>query len=138
MKINQPTHSPRPFWLKLLTFGLLILSMLGWMRFFESLNRWQEFIDAGMQPGPWYTAVSGFLTGGLALAAAVGVWRRARWAPAFTRIFVILWLVWLWFDRVFTADSPGALANWPFLAGVSVLILAGVFIALHRGRDRFL
>lgn len=138
MNDSGTTRSKRPLWLKLLAFSLLILAMLGWMRVFESIVRWQEFIAIGMQPGPWYTAFSGLLTGGLALIASIGIWLRARWAPAFTRGFVLIWLAWLWFDRFFIALAPGARVNWPFLLGASVVGLGAVFLALHLGRDRFL
>lgn len=137
MNASAKSHSKRPLWLKLLALGLLILSMLGWMRFFESLVNWQEFIHAGMQPGPWYTAASGLAIGLLALTASIGIWLQARWAPAITRMITILWLAWMAFDRLFVAASPNALSNWPFLACVSILILAGVFFSLHRGKDRF-
>lgn len=138
MNSSDKPRSKRPWWLKLLAFGLLILAMLGWMRFFESVVRWQEFSAVGMQPGPWYTAASGLVIGGLALTAAIGIWLRVRWAPGLTRVTVVFWLAWTAVDRLFVASSPNALANWPFLAGAGVLILAGVIFALQRGRDQFL
>lgn len=138
MNPSGKSRSKRPLWLKILAFSLLILAILGWMRFFESVVRCQEFIHTGMRPGPWYTAASGLVIGGLALAAALGIWLRARWAPWFTRITIVLWLAWMAVDRLIIASSPDALANWPFLAGAGILILAGIFVALQRGRDQFL
>ncbi len=137
MNSSGKTRSKRPLRLKILVFGLLILAMLGWMRFFESLVRWQEFTATGMQPGPWYTAASGLVIGALALAAAIGIWLPSRWAPWLTRITVVYWLAWTAFDRLVVASSPDALANWPFLTGAGILIIAVVLYALHRGREQF-
>lgn len=137
MKLSNPSRSPRPLWLKLMALGFFTLSILGWLRLFESLARWDMLIAIGVQPGPLYTAISGFLTGSLALAASIGLWFHARWAPIYTRAFTILWLTWFWIDRAFISSSPNALANWPFLLGGSVIVLAGVFVLLQRGRDRF-
>lgn len=132
-----PIRSSRPLWLKLLVWALLFLSLLGWLRLAESLARWDLLLAVGARPGPLYTAASGLLIGTLALVSAIGLWLRAVWAPGFTRAFVALWLLWLWLDRWLVASSPDALANWPFLLGSSVLILAIVFLALSLGRDQF-
>lgn len=135
---TNPSHPPRPFWLKFLSFSLLILSTVGWLRLGGSILRWNTLQAIGPNPGPPYMAVTGLFLGILALAASIAIWTRAKWAPLFTQIFIVLWLAWLWLDRAFFASSPNALANWPFLLGASVLVLAIVFLVLQRGRKLFL
>lgn len=138
MNSAGPSRAPRPLWLKLLAFSLLILSTAGWLRLGGSILRWNTLQAIGADPGLLYMAVTGLFLGILALAAAIAIWTRAKRAPLFTQIFIVLWLVWLWIDRAFFASSPNALANWPFLLGASVLVLAIVFLFLQRGRKLFL
>ncbi|MHB0924114.1 MAG: hypothetical protein ACYC3H_09140 [Bellilinea sp.] len=138
MNSSSPARPPRPFWLKLLALSLLILSTAGWLRMGGSILRWNTLQAVGADPGPLYMAVTGLFLGTLAMAASIAIWTRAKWAPLFTQIFIVLWLAWLWIDRAFFASSPNALANWPFLLGASVLVLAIVFLVLQRGRKHFL
>lgn len=138
MNSSSPARPPRPFWLKLLALSLLILSTAGWLRMGGSILRWNTLQAVGADPGPLYMAVTGLFLGTLAMAASIAIWIRAKWAPLFTQIFIVLWLAWLWIDRAFFASSPNALANWPFLLGASVLVLAIVFLVLQRGRKHFL
>ena len=137
--MNSPATSRarRPFWLSLLAFCLALLSLAGWLRLVESISRWQFLLETGVQPGPFYLAVTGLLIGAAGLVAAMGIWFRKRWAPGYTRILAVLWLGWLWLDRLLVASSPTALANWPFLLGSSVLILVYVFGCLGRGTEHF-
>lgn len=127
----------RPWWLKLIAYGLIILSLTGWLRFGQSIARWDSLVEAGIQPGPLYLAVSGLLIGLGALTAGVAVWRRSRLAPQLALPMVVIWVVWLWVDRLWIATSPTALSNAPFLLGASIIILAGTFYALRRGRGQF-
>jgi hypothetical protein len=129
--------SRRPWWLKLLAFGLLALSLSGWLRLQQSVTRWDTLNQAGVQPGPLYLAVSGALIGMIALAGCIAIWLRIRWAPGLTLIGLGGWIIWLWVDRLWIAQSPDTLSNWPFLLGVCALILAGTIYALIRGRDQF-
>ena len=129
--------SRRPWWLKLLAFGTLVLSLSGWLRLQQSLARWDDLSQAGLQPGPLYLAITGALAGLAALAVCIALWRRSRWAPGLALAVWIGWIVWLWVDRLWIARSPAALTNWPFLLGASALILTGTIYALHRGRNHF-
>lgn len=127
----------RPWWLKLIAYGLQILSLTGWLRLGQSIARWDSLAEAGIQPGPLYLAVSGFLIGLGALIAGVAVWRRSRAAPRLALLMLVVWVVWFWVDRLWVATSPTTLSNAPFLLGASIIILAGSFYALRRGRGQF-
>ncbi|MFZ3078457.1 MAG: hypothetical protein WA109_02125 [Bellilinea sp.] len=137
MKPEQSTTSRRPWWLKLLAFGMLALSLSGWLRLEQSVARWDALSQAGLQPGPLYLAITGALAGLAALAVCTAIWRRSRWTPGLTLAVLVGWIIWLWVDRLWIARSPAALTNWPFLLGACALILTGTIYALHRGRNHF-
>src|SRR5512145_3575796 len=108
-----------------MAYGLLILSLTGWMRLGQSIARWDSLVEAGIQPGPLYLAATGFLIGLGALTAGLAIWRRSRSAPKLALLMLVVWVVWLWIDRLWIAASPTALSNAPFLLGASLIILAG-------------
>ncbi len=116
---------------------MLVLSLSGWLRLEQSLTRWDDLSQAGLQSGPLYLAITGALVGLAGLVAGIALWRRSRWAPRLTLAVVVGWIIWLWVDRLWIARSPAALTNWPFLLGASTLILIGTIYALHRGRNHF-
>jgi hypothetical protein len=130
-------HKRRPGWLKLLTAVLFILSLSGWLRLEQSLTRWDSLVEAGIKPGPLYLSITGAAIGLMTLVAGVAVWRRLRTAPRLAMLVLMVWVLWLWVDRLWIASSPTALSNGPFLLGASGIILAGTFYALRRGRDQF-
>jgi len=131
------TTSRRPWWLKLLAFAMLVLSLSGWLRLQQSLARWDDLSQAGLQPGPLYLAITGALAGLAGLVVCIALWRRSRWAPGLTIVVLVSCIIWLWVDRLWIARSPAALTNWPFLLGASAVILTGTIYALHRGRNHF-
>ena len=134
----EPGTTPRrPWWLKLLAFGMLVLSLSGWLRLERSFARWDDLNQAGLQPGPLYLAITGALAGLAGLAVCLALWRRFRWAPGLTHAVLVGWIIWLWVDRLWIARSPAALTNWPFLLGACALLLAGTIYALQRGRNHF-
>ncbi|HBA90535.1 MAG: hypothetical protein A2X24_02410 [Chloroflexi bacterium GWB2_54_36] len=137
MNPETGTTSRRPWWLKLLAFAMLVLSLSGWLRLQQSLARWDDLSQAGLQPGPLYLAITGALAGLAGLVVCIALWRRSRWAPGLTIVVLVSCIIWLWVDRLWIARSPAALTNWPFLLGASAVILTGTIYALHRGRNHF-
>lgn len=116
---------------------MLVLSLSGWLRLQQSLARWDDLSQAGLQPGPLYLAITGALAGLAGLVVCIALWRRSRWAPGLTIVVLVSCIIWLWVDRLWIARSPAALTNWPFLLGASAVILTGTIYALHRGRNHF-
>ena len=126
----------RSFWLKMLAAGLLLISLIGWLRLQQSVANWQTLSQIGEIPGPLYLALTGAAIGTGGLVCAVGVWLRHAWAFWLTRGFVVAWQAWSWVDRLWLARSDTALSNWPFALGATVLILGYVFAALAEEERR--
>ena len=127
VKIRQPK---RPFLLKLLILGFLIISGLGWARLYEVIRLWDIFGAYSAENLLIYIAVSGGLLGLIGLCAAAGLLSRCRWAPNAARACAILCSGWYWLDRLLLAESPTADTNLPFVAALNFLVLIFTFIVL--------
>ena len=113
------------FWLAALI--LAIFSVIGWMRFQQTLRHWYYLVDLGIWPHPVYLAVSGGLIGigfGLALIFHLS---RSRFTLFAIRILEIVLLIWLWIDRIFIGMRESFLL---LLAGTVMITL--IVIACDR------
>src|SRR5664279_2146441 len=96
-KNRQPGRS---FLLIVLVFGLLFLSLTGWLRLYLSIQDWQLLVSLGLFPGPLYLAVYGVVVGLFGAAAALSLWLRRLWAPRAVRIGALAAAAWYWLDRL--------------------------------------
>ena len=127
--IKKPKRS---FWARVFIAGLLLLSLSGWLRFEQALTNWAYYREIGIQPGPFYLAVTGVLGGLAGLAAGVSLWLRQKWAIFLAGGVILLWQLWSWIDRLWVASSPGVLANWPFALGATILIGVYSYLVLRE------
>jgi hypothetical protein len=129
----------RSFELKALILALAALSLLGWLRLQQALFLWDILNEYGIQPPPIYFAISGAVWGSAALAAAVSLFLRLRWAGWYTLGMALGIALWYWIDRLFLSQPPATQADLPFAVVFTLLCLAftaGV-LALHRQRYLF-
>jgi hypothetical protein len=118
--------------LLLVIFGLLGLSIYGWLRFQQSLALWDILIQIGIWPGPLYLAISGAVWGMLGLVAGVGLFLRKNWAARFTQAAVLFMAAWYWFDRLVLVKSEAAQANLTFMVLLTILSVAFTFAVLRK------
>jgi hypothetical protein len=122
----------RTFSLLLVIFGLLGLSIYGWLRFQQSLALWDILIRIGVWPGPLYLAISGAMWGILGFAAGIGLFLRKNWAVRFTQIAVLFMAAWYWFDRLVLVQSEAAQTNLVFMVLLTILAVAFTFAVLNK------
>jgi len=121
---TQPRRRPgRSFNLWVLSIFLLASALAGFLRAQTAIYSWNLLIQLGLQPGPWYAAVSGAIWGCVSLAAAAGLLLRQRWAPVFTRLGVAGLALLYWADRLFLTRAADAQVNAPFAAVVTVVLV---------------
>jgi hypothetical protein len=123
----------------LLALGLLAVSLIGWLRLQLVISSWDFLSQNGIAPGPIYQAVLGSVWGAGGLVCATGLLLRQRWAPAVTRITVLVLVGWYWFDYAALTRAPDAADNWPYMLGLSLLCTLYTFgvLALERQKHFF-
>ncbi len=126
----------RTFELWVLVLVLLAGALEGFLRLQAAVYTWSMLAVIGITPGPLYLAISGAIWGLALLVAAAGLFFRQRWAPGYARIAAAVLALAYWIDRLAFTRSADAQANWPFMAGVTVFILAFLFSVLSLDRQK--
>lgn len=123
----------------LLTFSLLVVSLLGWLRLKLVIDAWQFLQQAGVQPGPPYQALLGAVWGLGGLICAGGLLARRRWAPLVIRLTVLFLVGWYWLDTLVFTRAPDALTNWPYQLVLTLTWVGFTFgvLALDRQKRYF-
>lgn len=136
---HQPDQTGRSFGLKALIFGFLFLSLLGWLRLSEALRLWEVLDEIGIQPPPWYFAVSGAIWGALALAAAVTLFLRLPWSGWYAGGVSLFFAAWYWLDRLFLSQPLSEQHDLSFYIILTLVCLGlvGGVLALPRQRRLF-
>ncbi len=137
MSPDFPSSRPgRTFELWVLVLVILAGSLDGFLRTQAAIYSWKVLSEIGITPGPLYLAVSGAIWGIVLLVAALGLFFRQRWAPRFTRLSAVVLALAYWIDRLAFTRSADTQVNWPFMAGVTVFILAFTFSVLSLDRQK--
>ncbi len=126
----------RTFELWLLALGLLLVSLLGWLRLQFVLSAWEFLRQTGVEPGPPYQALLGAAWGLGGLVSAAGLLLRQRWAPPVTRGVVLALAAWYWVDALAFNRAPDTWINWPYQLGVSVVCVAYCCAVLALDRQK--
>ena len=112
------------FYLVLHLLGLAGLSYLGWARLVLALGARDLLSQAGFQPDPLVLGLGGGLWGLLGLAEIGLLFVRRPWARGLVvGLSGVLGLSY-WLDRLLFSRGTGALANWPFAALATLVLLA--------------
>jgi hypothetical protein len=129
----------RTFELWLLALGLLFFSLSGWLRLQFVMSAWNFLIQTGISPGPLYQATMGGAWGVAGLVCAGGLLLRRRWAPVVTRLTALVLAGWYWADFLLFTRAADARDNWPYMLGITLIVLAFTFgvLALNRQKGFF-
>jgi hypothetical protein len=131
------TYRPgRSIELWLLAFGLLAISLTGWLRLQFVLGAWDFLRETGVEPGPLYQAILGGVWGACGLVCAAGLLLRRRWAPAVTRLSVLVLVGWYWIDFLLLTRATDALDNWPYMLVLTLLCTLYTFAVLALDRQK--
>ncbi len=128
--LNKTPRSGRPFLFKLLAASLVLISISGWLRLYQSVYQWEWLLRYEIQPGPAYTAVYGFGIGVSALVNAVFFWQKHPLAKRFTQLNIAFIISWWWFDYLVFSKTALAFTNFPFRILLTLIYLSFVYLYL--------
>ncbi len=114
----------RPFLLKLLTFSLALMAVMGWLRVYQSIYQWEILLRFGVHPGPWYSLISGVIIGLIATIAALAAWLQLPETRMVVQISVAILVVGWWLDYLIFSQNKIAFYNLPFRI-VATLVYGG-------------
>lgn len=138
-RAGHPPHvggKRRPLEIYMLVFGALAFSAIGWLRVQQAVIYWDWIASPAFPFPPVVVAAGGGAWGGVGLAAAAGLWFRARWAAAGARGAAVFFSLTYWLDRLLFTRSAAAWANWGFALALTGVGLAVVFGALALERQK--
>ncbi|HXF84435.1 MAG TPA: hypothetical protein VNK49_03520 [Anaerolineales bacterium] len=125
----------RPLGVTLLLWMVLSLSAWGGIRFAAALQWWDVLIEFESRLSPLYLSITGaswVIAGGVLL---FGMMRGTPWVRPALLIYILLWLVVYWIERIFF-EAPRA--NLPFALITSIVLLSlSLMSVLHPKTKRF-
>ena len=124
-------NKKRPFWYKFLIVSLLVISLAGWLRLYQSIYQWHWLLAYGVKPGSVYTAICGALSGLAAVAGALVLWLRLPWSKRYVQICVGILTLADWLEYLLFTHSSAGFTNLPFRLLVTLLYLSFVYLYLH-------
>jgi hypothetical protein len=132
----QPIQKPkRPFGVTLLSIGVLILAVLNLTRLLSTIRFW-SFLKEILPFSGLYLVGTGLIWAGFGLPLFWGLWHGLSWAPGFSRIAAVAYLIYYWLDRLLLANHPGREANLPFAIGASLVGLVLIYWILSRRKAK--
>jgi hypothetical protein len=121
----------RPFLVTVLTVLVLMMTSINLIRLIQALVQWR-FLSSLPQVSPAYLAGSGLFWSLIGLPLTWGLWRGHSIAPKAARIVALAHILYYWLDRAFLVNAGENSVNWPFAAGVTTILLVGIFWVLSR------
>jgi hypothetical protein len=118
--------SSRPFLVTLLVLVVLTITAIHLVRFFMALS-WWGFLSGLPGVSPLYLAVTGLSWSVIGLPLAWGLWQGLPWVPKALRFLAPAYCLYHWLEQILLARSTGEMTNWPFAAGVTIIVLLTVF-----------
>jgi len=114
---------------------LAYISFLGWSRLALALSGRDLLVQLGARPDPILVGAGGGLWGLLGLGGIGLLFVRQTWARALTAGISAVLALTYWLDSLLLTRSPGAMANWPFAALITLVMLAfsvSLMVVLHQ------
>jgi hypothetical protein len=128
-EISNPKRPPT---VTLLALGVLIITLLNWVRFGYTLFDWS--FNASILPiSPLYVAGSGLIWGISGLGVFLALWRGWRAARWLTMAVTTAYLLYAWADRLWVVNKA---ALTPFALIVSSLLFILSLWVVNRRKAR--
>lgn len=114
---------------------MLILTWLNLTRLILALQQW-GFLRELLPFSPLYQAATGLVWSVAGAVLLWGLWRGASWAPDYTRVGSLIFVLYKGLEWLLLVKNPGKTTNLPFNLVVHLLVLAIIFWIFSRGSVR--
>lgn len=126
----------RPFSVTLLAIGVLTIAGIHLIRLFQTIQNWDFLAELPGVP-PLYLALTGLAWAVVGFPLGILLWRGEPPALPTVRFMTAVYILYDWFNRLFTAYRSGNLAigyAWGFSALITVILLVWVYWTISRPR----
>ncbi len=113
----------RPAGVFLLCFVILVNAFFSFLRVNLALERW-HFLNDVMPFTPLFQVLSGAFWGVFSLITAALLWIGGSGSRRLLFLFILLFSLFFWIDRLFLPGYPGRNTNWIFIAIVNFSVFA--------------
>lgn len=135
MTVESLQALKRPFGVTLLSLGVLTIAVLNLTRLLSAIRFWL-FLEEILPISGLYLVGTGLIWAGFGLPLFWGLWHGFLWAPGFSRIASVAYLIYYWLDRLLLANHPGREANLPFAVGASLIGIGLIYWILSRRKAK--
>jgi hypothetical protein len=135
MKQNSTTPK-RPLSVTLLTWVVLILTSLNWLRLIEVIRGWKFLQSLTPAPPVLYLAIMGLFWGLVGAILVWGLFLGRAWSPRLMRNAAVSYALYYWLDRLLVADSSAISSRWPFALGMTIVLLAFTYWNFSRQKTQ--
>jgi hypothetical protein len=121
----------RPFLVTLLAVLVLTITGIHLVRLIQTLSLW-DFLSSLPRVSPAYLALTGLFWTLAGLPVIAGLWLGRPWAPKATRLFALAYALYWWLERLLLTQVNGEMVNFPFVVGMTALLLFTVIWTFSR------
>jgi hypothetical protein len=125
----------RPISVTFLVVLVLTIGVLNLLRAVQTVKQW-EFLGELLPISPTYFVISGLVWGLLGLVIAGGLFLGGGWAPRLLRVTSLIYMIYIWLDRLVLRDPSSRYPGSMFFAVLSIIILVIIFWILSRQNVR--
>jgi len=133
---HHPSSLKRPLSVTLLTWVVLIITLLNWLRLIEVVRHFKFLQSLSPSPPTLYLAIMGLFWGMVGAVLIWGLFLGRSWSPRLMRNAAIFYVVWYWFDRLLIADPSAIASRWPFALSLTIVLLTLTFWILSRSKTK--
>lgn len=113
--------------------GAGLYALTGWLRLSEALRYHHYLQGIQLQPGPLYLAITGGMQGFLFTIVLLQILFRSATAPLVARISNLLYLTWMWADRIWIGTREAFYFYLTEAVRISILTLLFAFVLIQPG-----
>ena len=121
----------RPFSVTIIIWLVLIIAVSNLIRLARTICQW-DFLLGLIDIHPVYLIITGLVWGIFGLVLVWGLVKAHRWSYSMVRWGAVLYIIYIWVDRLFISSPTIRSTNNLFVSIVSMLVLAWVVWVFSR------